>query len=295
VWQRPFLALSRADIDACVAELGLAFVEDESNAQPAHRRNALRLRVVPSLREIAPGYPRTLVRAAALQAESALLADDLAQIDARGACDACGLDRAALARLPARRSRNLLRWFLRERGLPAPSAARLADMVRQLCAPGASPTLRIAHAGFEVSIHQGWIVVHEPPPAPYLRELHGSAIELPHGRLTFSAVCGGGIATRHFADPRMSIRSGIPGERLLPAGRGVRRAVADLLREAGVPHWERRGLPRVYCGDRLAAVATLGVDAAFAAGPGEPGMVPDWRPTVPGAAAERRPPGLAVL
>ena len=295
LWLRPFLALPRTDIDACVTGLGLAFVEDESNAQPAHRRNALRLRVVPPLREIAPGYPRTLVRAAALQAEAALLADDLAQIDARGACDARSLDRAALAGLPARRSRNLLRWFLRERGLPAPSAARLAEMLHQLCAPGASPTLRIAHAGFEVSIHQGRIVVHEPPLPPYALELHGDAIELPHGRLTFSAGRGEGIATRHFADSRVSIRAGIPGERLLPAGRGVRRAVADLLREAGVPHWERRALPRVYCGDRLAAVATLGVDAAFAAGPGEPGMVPDWRPAVPGAVAGRQPPGSAVL
>ncbi|HMA30497.1 MAG TPA: tRNA lysidine(34) synthetase TilS [Casimicrobiaceae bacterium] len=295
LWLRPLLALTRAEIDACVAELGLAFVEDESNAQPGHRRNALRLRVVPPLREIAAGYPQTLVRAARLQAEAALLADDLAQIDARGACDARSLDRAALAVLPARRARNLLRWFLRERGLPAPSAARLAEMLRQLCAPVASPTLRVSHAGLEVSLHRGRIVVHDPPLPPYARELHEDAIELPHGRLSFAAGRGEGIAKRHFADSRVSIRAGIPGERLLPAGRGQRRAVADLLREAGVPHWERRALPRVYCGDRLAAVATLGVDAAFAAGPGEPGMVPDWRPAIPGAAAGPQRPGAPVL
>ena len=295
LWLRPLLALPRTDIDAYVAERCLSFVDDESNARPAHRRNDLRLRVVPALREIAPGFPLTLVRAAALQAEAALLADDLARIDAQGVLDARSLDRAALAALPARRARNLLRWFLRERGLRAPSARRLAEILRQVCAPDASPELRIAHAGFEVSIHRGRIVVHDPPLPPYSRELTGDAIELPHGRLAFSAVEGTGIAARHFADSRISIRAGVPGERLQLAGRGARRAVADLLREAGVPHWERRALPRVYSGERLAAVAMLGVDAAFAAAPGETGMLPDWRPAIRGAAVERQPPGPAVL
>ncbi|HEV2220456.1 MAG TPA: tRNA lysidine(34) synthetase TilS, partial [Casimicrobiaceae bacterium] len=231
LWLRPFLGLPRADIDACIDERRLRFVDDESNAQPAQRRNALRLRVVPALRELAPGYPLTLVRAAALQAEAAMLQDDLARIDAQVAGDGDTLDRAALAALPARRARNLLRWFLRARGLPAPSQQRLASMLGQLCAAEASPTLRLAHAAVEVSIHQGRIIVHDPPPPPYVLDWRGdAAVALPHGRLALAATCGAGIATRHLADARVSIRAGAPGERLLPAGRARRRPVADLLR-----------------------------------------------------------------
>ena len=291
LWLRPFLGLPRADIDACIDERRLRFVDDESNAQPAQRRNALRLRVVPALRELAPGYPLTLVRAAALQAEAAMLQDDLARIDAQVAGDGDTLDRAALAALPARRARNLLRWFLRARGLPAPSQQRLASMLGQLCAAEASPTLRLAHAAVEVSIHQGRIIVHDPPPPPYVLDWRGdAAVALPHGRLALAATCGAGIATRHLADARVSIRAGAPGERLLPAGRARRRPVADLLREAGVPHWERSALPRIYCGERLAAVALLGVDAAFAAAPGEAGVALDWRPSPAGAAGEPKAP-----
>ncbi|MGE5089860.1 MAG: tRNA lysidine(34) synthetase TilS, partial [Candidatus Levyibacteriota bacterium] len=106
---------------------------------------------------------------------------------------------------------------------------------------------------------------------------------------------GAGIAARHFADSRISIRAGVPGERLQLAAGRPRRAVADLLRESGVPHWERGALPRVYAGERLAAVALLGVDAAFAAGPGEVGMLPEWRPAIRGAARRGSPPPLAVL
>jgi hypothetical protein len=37
-------------------------------------------------------------------------------------------------------------------------------------------------------------------------------------------------------------------------------------------------MPRVYCGDTLAAVACAGVDAAFAAAPGEPAVALGWHP-----------------
>ena len=51
-----------------------------------------------------------------------------------------------------------------------------------------------------------------------------------------------------------------------------------LLREAGVPRWDRASLPRIYCGDALAAVPRAGVDAAFGARAHEPAFALDWRP-----------------
>ena len=77
--------------------------------------------------------------------------------------------------------------------------------------------------------------------------------------------------------------SGSDGERLRLPGRS-RRRVADLLREAGVAHWDRHAIPRIYCGDALAAVADIGVDATFAAEPGEPGLRWQWMPNVERAA-----------
>ena len=74
----------------------------------------------------------------------------------------------------------------------------------------------------------------------------------------------------------VTIRSGVAGERLTVAGCTAPRAVAELLRDAGVPRWDRQAIPRLYCGATLAAVPTLGIDAAFAAAPGEPGYAPAW-------------------
>jgi len=81
IWLRPLLRLPRSAIDAWVRSRGLAFVDDDSNALPRHRRNALRLAVVPAFARIFPGYPGTLARAAALQADAARLIDDLAAQD----------------------------------------------------------------------------------------------------------------------------------------------------------------------------------------------------------------------
>jgi tRNA(Ile)-lysidine synthase len=278
-WLRPFLDLPRARIEGYARERSLAFVDDESNADPRYRRNALRRGVVPALRAIAPGYPAAVARAASLQGEAAALLDDLAAVDARSGYDGVALDRATLAALDARRGRNLLRWFLRQQGLPAPSQARLAAMLRQLAHADADARVSVGHASAVVGVHRGRILVHRAECEPFARKWDGAeSVALPHGTLTLVPGLGRGIAARHLRTFGVTIRSGVAGERLVLAGRAARRPVADLLREAGIPHWERRGLPRIYCGGTLAAVAPLGVDVAFAAAPGEPAREIVWRP-----------------
>ena len=281
-WLRPMLRFSRDQIDAYAHRIAYRYVEDDSNADTRYRRNALRQEVVPALRRIAPGYPSTLLRAAALQADAASLLDDLARIDALAAYDGTTLDRGALVTLDARRARNLLRWFLRERGLAAPSTARLAQILQQLVNAGADARIAIGHHGAEIGVHRGRVVVHRVPLPAYRFDWYGTeAIELPHGTLRLVRGYGNGIATRHLAGCAITIRSGAPGERLQPAGRAARRQVADLLREAGVPRWERQAVPRVYCNESLAAVAPLGIDAAFAAERGEPALVIGWHASAP--------------
>jgi tRNA(Ile)-lysidine synthase len=278
-WLRPFLALPRARLEAYAAKHALRYVDDESNDDVRHRRNALRARVVPALRSIAPGYPATLSRAARHQAEAAALLDDLARLDAQHALVDAALDRAKLRALEPPRARNLLRWFLAHHGLRSPSAARLDEMLHQLCTASADARVALRHAGAEVGVHRGRNRVHRPPPVSFCRTWNGEPrIELPHGMLALTPRCSTGIAARHLDASTVTIRAGVAGERLQLAGR-TRRPVADLLREAGVPQWDRLALPRVYCGESLAAVASLGIDAAFAAAPGDSAFALEWRPS----------------
>ena len=280
-WLRPFLTLPRATIETYVATFELAYIDDESNDDTQLRRNALRKAIVPLLGNVAPGYPHTLVRAAELQAEAALLADDLARIDAADAFDGTTLDRSALARLSQARARNLLRWFLHRHGVGAPSRSRLCDMLSQLVEAKVDARIDLAHAGARLGVHRDRIILHRASTDTFVTLWDGGkAVELPHGTLHLAATTGQGLATRYLTRGRVTIESGRRGERLALPGRASHRPVADLLREAGVPHWERRSLPRIYVDDALAAVAPLGVDAAFAATAREPAVTPAWQPRV---------------
>ncbi|CAG1002908.1 tRNA(Ile)-lysidine synthase [Burkholderiales bacterium] len=279
-WCRPLLGVPRAAIDAYVVGARIAWVDDPSNADGRWRRNAVRARIAPAFAATFPGYPATLARAAAHQADAVSLADALAGIDARGAnYDAAGgtIDAGALASLPAARARNLLRWFLHVRGLPPPSAARLDAMLRQLARARRDATVGLAHAGAVVGRHRGRVAVHAVAPEEFLCAWRGeSVVALPHGVLAFERVEGAGVDARHL-DAGLAIRPRRGGERLrLERGR-ARRALKSLLRESGLPAWEREALPLVVAGDTLVAVPGIGVDVAWRAAPGQPGWVPVWR------------------
>jgi tRNA(Ile)-lysidine synthase len=284
-WCRPLIGVARAGIDAYAHARRLDWVDDPSNADERLRRNAVRARIAPAFAAALPGYPATLARAAAHQADAAALMDALAALDARSAGfdEASGtIASAALSGLEPARARNLLRWFLHSRGLPPPPAARLDAMLRQLAGARRDATIELPHAGALVGRHRGRVVVHGPSPGDYLRAWHGeSAIALPHGELAFESVEGAGVDARR-AGAGLEIRPRRGGERLRLAAGGARRALKSLLREANLPSWERDALPLVVAGDALVAVPGLGVDVDWRAPPGAVGLVPVWRRT-PGA------------
>ena len=153
-WWRPLLGVPRTRIDAYAIDRNLRWCDDESNADHRHARNAVRHSVLPALLQIAPNADATLARAAAHQADAARLLDELARQDAQGAFDGEFLRRAVFDTLSPHRARNLLRWYLRDQGLPAPSTARLAAMLDQLRGARGDAVIRLAHAGVEIGVHR---------------------------------------------------------------------------------------------------------------------------------------------
>jgi tRNA(Ile)-lysidine synthase len=279
---RPLLALTRSALAAYAAARALAWIEDESNAQTRHKRNLIRHEIAPLLAAHFPGYPATLLRAAAHQAEASTLLDDLAALDAAAAVDAQGIDRVQLAALSPARARNLLRWFLRNEGLKPPSKARLADMLRQFTDGAPASRVRVVHDGADIGCHRGRVIVHAPPAAAFTRTWDGEAeVRLPGGTLMFERTRGGGMAAAKLAQGTVTLRSRSGGERMQLAANRPRRALKKLMQEARLPPWQRDALPLVWCGDELAAVPGIGVASAFQAAPGEVGWTVDWLPETP--------------
>jgi tRNA(Ile)-lysidine synthase len=276
---RPLLGLTRASLSAYAAARGLDWIDDESNVDRKHKRNVLRHAVAPLLAADFPGYPGALVRAAAHQAEASTLLDELAALDAAGAVDELGLERARLAALPAARAGNLLRWFMRREGLRRPSRARLSEMLRQLLQAANDAKVSIAHDGREIGVYRGRILIHARPPEPYALAWHGELeVRLPGGVLTFVPVRGAGLCADRLKQVPVSLRSRGGGERIQLATNRPHRAVKKILQEAGLPRWERAALPLVWCGDELAAIPGIGVALAFQAARDGPGWTLAWTP-----------------
>jgi tRNA(Ile)-lysidine synthase len=274
---RPLLDLPRAALADYASARGLAWIDDESNADRRHKRNLLRLDVAPLLAKGFPGYPSVLVRTAAHQAEASALLDELACQDAGDTQD--GLNRATLGAASPARARNLLRWFLRREGLRPPSAARLAGMLAQLRTAGTDARTRILHDGAEIGCHRGRIVVHAPAVGAYARGWGGeSSVDLPGGILRFERTRGDGIAAAKFEAAAVVLRSRRGGERIQLAANRPRRAVKKLLYDAQLPIWRREALPFIWCGEELAAVPGIGIALSFQAQSDEDAWRVDWRP-----------------
>ena len=284
---RPLLGATRAEIERYARERDLKWVEDESNADERHARNFVRRRVMPLLVELNAAAAANLARSAAHLAEAHELARAVAALDAREAMHDGRLSAAALARLPAARARNLLRWTIAEAGLVAPDAGRLDEILRQVVGARADAAIRIALDGAEVRRYRDavWIVAEQAPPPPAFRARWTGrpAWHLPElgGTLTFKATNGGGVAARTLDRGRVEVRLRRGGERLQPDGRRPRRTLKALLQESAIPPWERERLPLLYSGGKLVAVPGIGVAAEAAAAAGERGWTVSWVPDRP--------------
>ena len=246
IW-RPLLDVSRKDILAYARKHGLEWVEDESNADEALARNFIRGSIAPLLERRFPQWQRSLARAARHFAKKEAGQEEL------------------------------LRKFLRSKGLKAPSEAKLTEMLRQL----ASRAARVAHDGAELRLYRN--EVHLTPKEairsfPPIRWKGERRIEIPGGELRFTRVRGAGIDCAAIGDAACSIRPRSGGERLQLHPRRPRRTLKNLFQEAGVPPWERERLPLLYCGDTLVWAARLGIDERWRASSGSYGWVPEWRP-----------------
>jgi tRNA(Ile)-lysidine synthase len=244
---RPLLEVSREDILAYAREQGLHWVEDESNADETLTRNFVRRRLAPLIASRFPAWKASVARAARHFSKQEIRAEEL------------------------------LRAYLRERGLKSPSEAKLVEMLKQLTSRGAR-TL-VEHEGMRLRVYRGRLCV-EPaaPEAPFapLRWQGERRLAIPAlgGELRFRRSRGSGIDAKHKS---LLVRLRAGGERLQPDPRRPRRTLKNLFQEAGVPPWQRERLPLLFSGEALVWAPGLGVDAAYQAGAKAPGVLPEWR------------------
>jgi tRNA(Ile)-lysidine synthase len=280
---RPLLEIAGEELRAWLRSEGIAWVEDDSNADERLDRNYLRARVLPLLRARWPAAAASVARSARHAAEAQRLLDALGAADAARAAVGPALSAQVLRTLPADRRRNVLRHWIAVAGFLAPPSRRLQEISGALLAARPDTQPFVAWGGVRVQREKDLLVLrpgpahtgsagaepaHASPTEPPLswRWQRQRTFALPRGSLTLKSDARGPLDLEALA-PLLTLRERRGGERLRPVRGGPRRALKGLLQEARIPVEERARLPLLFAGERLLAVADLWLDESVQASP----------------------------
>jgi len=287
---RPLLGYTRAQLVEWAVGGGIAAIEDPSNQNLRHDRNYLRHSVLPALRERWPSVAANAVRSAGHLGDALELLDEQAKRDLEVcAANGCLAVESLHALSPVRRA-NVLRYWLRSSGLPAPSTRQLHGLERDVFAAADDRNPVTRWPGAEVHRYRGRLYAFAPLDAVIDEPrswLWREPLPLVDGALRIAEL----NAASGDREPRLSlarlpdlltVRYRAGGEQLHVAGRAHRKLLKKLLQESGVLPWWRDRLPLIFAGKRLVAVADLFLATEFAAAPGEPSarVVWDGRPEI---------------
>jgi tRNA(Ile)-lysidine synthase len=294
---RPLLAVTRAELQAWATAQGLRWVEDPSNADLGRARNAVRHRLMPTVREVLPALATKLPDTLALLGQARRVIEERATEDANAArvAPASGLelDRRVLARLPHERAAGALRAWLRQLDLRTPTRAKLLEIHAQLV-EGAAAYGEVRHADRLLVRYRDRLLALPVAAVTALSDQGRRRAEGEHrlawagepavvladggGRLRFEPDPLGGVSAAWLRGQPLHVRPGRAGERLRPVRGGPARTMKNLHQEGGVPGWMRPLFPTVWAGDRLLFAAPYGMDHSPGWPRGADGVRLSWAP-----------------
>jgi tRNA(Ile)-lysidine synthase len=287
---RPLLRLRREELRALLAERGIVWREDSSNASPRFARNRLRAEFLPRLSELGGPAALEALRGFAHAVEEfeehcASFTSELSWHEplhaAARASGAGTLPRAALRALPSPLARRVLARLLAERSGAIPGRATLDRVLAALSAER-------RHA---CTLPGGWSLrataeeLALDPPRP---EAHpdferalvpGSCVRLPCGRALVCEHshsraepprrdwCAEISADRFGARPELCVRYPRPGDRFRALGAPGGKRLARFLQDEGIPASERAQVPLVLHGEELVWVAGVRLSGEHAITP----------------------------
>ena len=273
---RPLIGLTRAEVERYCSFYGLEFVTDSTNLTDDYGRNKLRLRAVPVLREINPGFEHAVRRT-----EQILRCDEeylcgLAEQYLQEASTEGGYRLSVLQKAP----RAVL---FRAVALAAERAACARFGFEQICA--AERVVRTGSGaatvagGIRFTAAGGLLRVGRPGAAeqpPWSVPLQPHITRLPDGRVL-------GLKPLQVLPERKNlkeinnllfnnlvnydtiintggvVRSRRPGDAYRPAGRGVTKTLKKLFNEAKIPPEKRNGRAVLECGGTIVWTEDFGV------------------------------------
>lgn len=295
---RPLLSVHRQQLDAVVAEAGHLPIEDPSNADERFDRNWLRRSVLPALQRRIPqlnailseqGRRHRATQELLATLMSARSEDDAAEIALPANASGRVLSVASLESI-GRHATIALRAWLHSAGVYDFSDRQLEELWRQARAGASSGSLNGANVAVRLWRERLYLeakqcVFSEADalwPTTPLRLTDGS-LTLDHGALSWAA---SQQAKQPDAQQDQSphdfhtMPAGVLSERVILAGRSGSRTLSEVLAEAQVPPWRRRGYPLIMSNGGLVEIAGVATACRIGEQPASVKFESMWRPFV---------------
>ncbi len=271
---RPLLTISRADLEVYANHEKLHWIEDESNLHTYIDRNYLRHCIFPLLTVRWPRAAEALSRTATHAQEANQLLEEMACEDiqkVRGAVENT-LSLSALKKYHHPRQKNIIRFWLKNRGFSLPSTKKLNQLLHDCLDAKEDAMPLLTWEGVEVRCFDGDLYAI-PPLSP-----HDAKAVIPWdmqalllleniGWMRATEVSDSSAFNTNTIDlpqdKKITVRFRQGGEIVHPAGRVGSHPLKKLFQEWGVPPWMRDRIPLLYCDNELAMVVGYAVAGKY--------------------------------
>ena len=277
---RPLLLTTQQSLLEYAEREQLQWIEDPSNQQLDADRNFLRQKILPQLQSRWPAAATTLSRSASHceEAEGLMQQWGARQLSTLVAGDPLPLVDGE----PAADSRVRIRgWFDLNRVDP-PDTAHMDRILLEVVAAreDAAPLVEwpaIDGTRVRVRRFQGALYFQQNRGVKVLEQevvwdWSSPLLLTEESLLQASREVGGGVSMASLQGKKVTVGWRAGGERCQPLGGKQRRTLKNLLREQGIPPWEREQIPLVFVEDELAQVVGYFICKPFQAKTGENGV-----------------------
>jgi tRNA(Ile)-lysidine synthase len=239
---RPLLEMHRCDLEAFLAERGIEWLTDPSNADTSFDRNYVRQALFPQLEQRWPGLVRRLSRTAR---NARITANAMAMfIESQSGDlmrDELKMPLDKLLELDPEMRTLILRQWLRRHEVPALPEQRLREFLKQVSDVSVDSRAEVQWDGWMIKHYKLQLWLHRSEPFPGFRErAWQEGMQLDLGTDSGQLVLRGEPTA---IPPGWAVRTRQPGDRIRAHPHGSSQKLKDLFQAAAVPPWLRPGVP----------------------------------------------------
>ncbi|MCK4842897.1 MAG: tRNA lysidine(34) synthetase TilS [Methylococcales bacterium] len=265
---RPFLDVSKQAINNYAEKNNLHWIEDPSNASDEFKRNFLRNKIVPQLKQHWPALDKTITRSARHCANSHKLLQGLAKALMKPLYDDgdLTLNITGLLKLEYEKQSLVLRQWLADKQLKMPSEKNLNRIINEVALAKQSASPEVQLKGFCIRRYRNKLYCLKtisPIDAGNVQSwaTEQQQIELKDGRVITLINSSKGIPKKRWENSQVLLKFRQGAERIVLPDREGGRSLKKIFQEKSVPPWERNNVPLIYLNGRLAVVVGYWISA----------------------------------